>query len=282
MRQAFTWSYFRSTSIHLITRHQHRAKTAGHLAPLTTTSWIYFLVTAFSLMTIRSHHYYSFRATTYALVISNTLLFSFSLFYNQDFRSSTIEPLYEELPQRIIDVNLGTQIVVTMGFISFSDHIHKSADKRHSLIVNTQKRQYEFCSHKPERWCTIPYIPMWNMAKSPDYFLLTSKQVYEELLGFQEEIMSSHKAPLTYDDGTFMWQWRISPKVSQYQPDSIISFKQRRWNEPLKIFLTRVMVNRLFYELKLFIFFYPTRILICCIHQQRVWLCSITSPILLK
>ncbi len=165
------------------------------------------------------------RGRHYTLLAYSLVFFCFSLFYNQDLRSATIEPLYEKLPDHLEEVDIQTQNLFTIGLVPFFDSI----SIWNLFVLDTLSVDLNdfYCIHDTTA-CTMPFIALWRMAKSPNYFTMISKHMYyTSLVKIRNVISQSHFSPLRYDDGTFAWQWRLSAKVSRQRMETIIVFKHR-------------------------------------------------------
>ncbi len=93
--------------------------TKGYLAPLTDTSWLFFAITLSVSFVINALHTQQSYLNKGDVNIFNVFtIFAISTFYSQDLRSSTIEPQYESLPDRLSDVNTRQQYVIPFGYFN--------------------------------------------------------------------------------------------------------------------------------------------------------------------
>ena len=174
---------------HLITRHPHSIGFKGYTASLSNASWIYFIaVTIIILVTMQTmskvglgKSYYwldipsycglfyrvrselfkyvaIFKGGKYIQFLLVLTYLVFSLFYNQDLRSNTIEPYYEKLPDRLKDLDMESQHVLVKENVPF----HKKS-MYYTIFIK------HFYGYKKE---------LYAMAVRNTFFIHTSKQVY--------------------------------------------------------------------------------------------------------
>ena len=171
-RLPFSMSIFDWDSIHLMTRHAHKKSTAGFIAPLAMTCWFY-LVTTLVFIQLIMH---TWKENEYFTVLNAITIFVFSLFYNQDLRSSTIEPRFEKFPDHIDEVDTRIQHVMTSGPMAFQ----QSIIYWNLYILNSHDISDDEICHKVIK-CSLAQVALRRMAKSPNYFVLTEKERYHRI-----------------------------------------------------------------------------------------------------
>ena len=230
----FSMSIYNYHSIHLVSRHPHAVKTAGYLAPLTYASWTSFIF-SFSCIFFVLHInkvVNQFRGSQYLNLLHAILLFAFLTSYNQDLRSSTIEPLYEILPKHIDEVNPRNQPVLPVGSIPFLNN------------VAMWDFTYEFRATEHCLWCRIiSYFR--SMGRHSNRFALLSKQTYlTDVLKLYQFVhtgrMSSHDK---FKELNF-WEWKMSPIVSRYVYYGVIFDKHQAWSRNVNLEMLRIMVRK--------------------------------------
>ncbi len=193
----------------------------GYLAPLKLSSWTYFISTGFILFLLLNQNSLNNNGKQYLSLLSALTVFFFSLFYNQDLRSSTIEPLYEILPDTLSDIDTRTQNVFMMGSAPFFE-----MTRRWNLIVLDTYKTYEACLkyHIADADCEILYMAFFRSAASNNYFALVSKEIYYNSLLNMKSILHDYSPYKLENDG---WQWRLSSKISRYSFHGIAYTKNR-------------------------------------------------------
>ncbi len=229
-----------------MTRQPHRRTTRGYLAPLTDTSWTYFVSTliiiiitfgedlSVAISTPRRQQYY--------LTLGALTLLMFNTFYQQDLRSSTIEPLYETLPEELQQVDTRTQNLANVGRIPFfEDIVPWNRIKLDTYKVDEKTSDLDRATGHLQMISILQ-----RMAESPNYFAIMAKQdFYANLLQFYKGNNGLSEA--------LPWQWKFSPKVSNWILKGFVAPKYRNWQEPFNYFLLRVTESNLFHPYESFI-----------------------------
>ena len=225
----YSMSFFDSESIHLITRHPHKTTTQGYLAPLSFTCLLY--VTATGLMINAAKDFAGrifsladkVRGGKYFSVAFAVAFFAFSLFYNQDLISSTIEAQYESLPDHLEDIDIRSDRILGIGNIHFFQLI--------------QWLNLKVMPEYLERRLDISLL-FRNIALSPHHFAIMSKRnYYDNVLGFPPIFTNR-----TDTDDSIVWEWRISPVVSRYVLNSVVYLKYAAWLERFNLQLIKFRV----------------------------------------
>ncbi len=150
-RNVLSFIVYDTETVHLLTRHHQRVPPRGYMKPLTDSSWVTFalsLCTVYTVMQWTAYlmlgykdltdvlpllimfHYEDnpnlmnamkkLRSGNVLIMLCILIYFSFFQIYNQDFRSSTIEPFYEWLPDHIRDINPHSYLVLYYESIDFA------------------------------------------------------------------------------------------------------------------------------------------------------------------
>ncbi len=158
-RHALLFIVYDVDTVHLMTRHHRPIPSKGYLFPLTGTSWLMFLSLVIILLIlmhianffIRGRYdlfqilplifMFYYEESSYMLtelrtgkafiLLSAIIYFSFINVYNQNIRSSTIEPFFESLPDNLREVNFRTSYVY---IDSFENIASTPNGLRHELI----------------------------------------------------------------------------------------------------------------------------------------------------
>ena len=236
-RTPYSVSIFDTDSIHLLTRHSNKMSTRGYLAPLTITSWFYFGIAAWLIQVVISKDL-SPEGKKHIKFSLSVLILAFSVIYNQDLRSSAIEPWYENLPQTLSEVNMRSQSLVSFGRIPSIAHIfywNKFVLKSYEMDM----KQADICL---DYGCQMIVHAMKRMAKDPNYFMLLSKDsYYTDVLRFNGYNRFNSLGSL--NDGR--WEWKFSPKVSSYINSGVVYRKYQKWAETLNLLILKQMVCEL-------------------------------------
>ncbi len=144
-RHALALIVYDVDTLHLMTRHHRPIPAKGYLFPLTSSSWFMFislviivliimhignffirrkydLFQIFPLIFLFHYEESSYMLTELrtgkALILLSVLIFfSFINVYNQNIRSSTIEPFFESLPDHVDEVNMRTSYLTKFEFV---------------------------------------------------------------------------------------------------------------------------------------------------------------------
>ena len=190
----------------------------GYLAPLKLSSWTYFVSTICIIFIVQ--YQASGVGKQYITVLGLVTFFFFSVFYNQDLRSSTIEPLYEVLPKQLSEVNTRTQSVVGYESVPYFEMIRRW----NMRILNTYNFLHQTCD-KHKKKCKnedMLYSIFRNMAESNNYFALIGKEKYFKYILSKRSFWEN-----TQRDGSLIWLWKLSSKVSRQALESIAHLKHR-------------------------------------------------------
>ncbi len=152
-----------SDTVHLLTRHPKLIPPEGYLHPITTSSWLYYIATitlifailqyanyllfgkfdSFDVMPMMFMFHYDgcssmvnnvsvLRLGKIIIILHGFIIFAFLSTYNQNLRSSTIEPFFEDLPDHISEVNSRESLIrqfdfstMATGFLYEYIHIRK-------------------------------------------------------------------------------------------------------------------------------------------------------------
>ena len=179
-------------------------------------------------------------------------IFSFSLFYNIDLRSATIEPLHEILPDHIQEVNYREQKVVEFGrkpfamlLMTWNLHHLKSLD-----FPN-----YEHICPNFDLECKTKFLILPEIANNPNYFALVEKEHYTRNV-LQYMTFVTHGWFPTLKIKAPIWQWRLSPKISGNIMKVVVYQKYQRWSEPFNLLILQIMVLK-FTLIMVFLLKYP-------------------------
>ena len=156
---SFSFMIYDADSVHLITRHRHQIEPKGYLMPLSPSSWLMFVIFAlFIVITIQLGTHFMLKNvywddiapwlcmfyhgessglnSIYRLKIGKCLIISCMLInsffintYNQNIRSSTIEPFYESLPNNLNEVDDKNSLV----FFAESFNVYSAVREGSSL-----------------------------------------------------------------------------------------------------------------------------------------------------
>ena len=209
----------------------HRASTSGYLAPLTWTCWTIFIATAFLLMSITNLliRITNFVGHRYAAMLITLTMFAFNTFYSQDLRSSTIEPLFEKLPNKLHEIDTRTQNVASLGLIPFFDF----AKTWNLLVLKTfDIDESDMTDYLFQNLGWSPRsIALHRMTKSPNYFALLEKGAF-------------YSGILPYVDPA-LWQWRLSNEVNHYIMKCFVYRKYEVWREAFNLLTLHITVSLL-------------------------------------
>ncbi len=180
-------------TFHLVSRHPHKIGFKGYTASLTSSSWFYFIAITFTIAFITQilsyitfekwhgwtnvaiycglfhrvqlgiyKHLKGHRAAQCLQFLLTIQYFFFLLFYNQDLRANTIEPYYEVLPKKFLEVDLKTQQVYFDEGVPFTFKYNM-----HTVFGKGQ-------NYKPQ---LNSYHELKHMSLNNTFFVQTSKQV---------------------------------------------------------------------------------------------------------
>ncbi len=142
-RHIIAFLVYETDTIHLMTRHHNSIPSKGYLHPVTRSSWLMFFSLIMSVLTLmhfgnkfikgktdlsnifpllfmfhyeESSYIMKHIRTGRTLIMLCVLIhFSFVNVYNQNIRSSTIEPFFEKLPDHLRGVNHHSSFVLNFG-----------------------------------------------------------------------------------------------------------------------------------------------------------------------
>ncbi len=249
-----------------MTRHPWTKGFAGYFASLSTSNWLFYILTScilsltliFGLFTFQSklpssdwiqfpfivigtfvhsdeyfHHKScdKFQWGRSLIFLTSALTLSFLLFYTQDLISNMVNPLLEHIPDNFDDIQTRSQHVLIHEYIP---HVRILTDYN-NLVLGTFDINWALTDANPNN--NSVEINMALVAANPNYFVMLSKDAFFE-----------YYLPL-YKKGQD-WFWRLSEEAETSMQFMLILRKYESWTEKFNMQLIKIKEGDLLWPSK--------------------------------